>query len=210
MSKRGIYMNMAVFCSGNGGNFQAIVDAQRRGLFKASIALMVCDNPSAFAIKRAKSEGIPLLILDIKDFSSKEEFERRIIQELEKRNIELVCLAGYMRLLSPVFVARYKGRIVNVHPSLLPAFKGADAINDAFEYGVKRTGVTVHFVTDIVDDGPIILQEAVEIDQNDTKADLEEKIHIVEHKLYPQAIKLFVENNIVLKGRKTRIKGRNL
>ncbi len=115
-----------------------------------------------------------------------------------------------MRLLSPVFVARYKDRIVNVHPSLLPAFKGADAINDAFEYGVKRTGVTVHFVTDIVDDGPIILQEAVEIDQNDTKADLEEKIHIVEHKLYPQAIKLFVENNIALEGRKTRIKGRNL
>jgi phosphoribosylglycinamide formyltransferase 1 len=199
-------MNIAVFCSGNGSNFQAIVDAKKKGLFSAEIALMVCDNPDAQAVKRSEKENIPYIAISGKDFSSKEKLEQRIIDELEAGKIGLICLAGYMRLLSPAFVQRYAGKIINVHPALLPAFKGADAIGDAYKYGVKVTGVTVHFVTEDVDAGPIILQEAVTIEDGCTRETLAEKIHEVEHKLYPQAIKLFIENRIKVSGRSVYIK----
>jgi phosphoribosylglycinamide formyltransferase 1 len=199
-------MNIAVFCSGNGSNFQAIVDAKKKGLFQAEISLMVCDNPDAYAIKRAKEENIPCIVISGKDFSSKEKFEQRIIDELEIKNTGLICLAGYMRLLSPAFVRRYAGKIINVHPALLPAFKGADAIGDAYKYGVKISGVTVHFVTEDVDAGPVILQEAVKIEDSDTREALTEKIHEIEHRLYPQAIKLFVENMLTVSGRRVYVK----
>jgi len=195
-------MDIAVFCSGNGSNFQAIVDAKNKGLFQADITLMVCDNPDAYAVKRAKNEGIPRLIVNRKDFSSKQALEEKIVESLEEKRIGLICLAGYMRLLSPEFVQRYAGKIINVHPALLPAFKGADAIRDAIDYGIKVSGVTVHFVTEEVDAGPIILQEVVEIEDSDSKESLEEKIHSAEHRLYPQAIKLFVENKLKITGRK--------
>jgi phosphoribosylglycinamide formyltransferase 1 len=204
--KIGGRMNIAVFCSGNGSNFQAIVDAKKKGLFSAEIALMVCDNPDAQAVKRSEKENIPYIAISGKDFSSKEKLEQRIIDELEAKKIGLICLAGYMRLLSPAFVQRYAGKIINVHPALLPAFKGADAIGDAYKYGVKVTGVTVHFVTEDVDAGPIILQEAVTIEDGCTRETLAEKIHEVEHKLYPQAIKLFIENRIKVSGRSVYIK----
>ena len=198
-------MNIAVFCSGNGSNFQAIIDASRTGVFDADIAVMICDNPDAYAIKRADKEGIPRFVVNRKDFSSKEAFEKKIIDSLEKKGIGLICLAGYMRLLSHEFIKRYAEKIINVHPALLPAFKGANAIKDAFDYGVKIGGVTVHFVTEDIDAGPIILQESVKIEASDTQEAFAEKIHSVEHRLYPQVIKLFLENRLKIMGRRVDI-----
>ena len=198
-------MNIAVFCSGKGSNFQAIIDAKKIGLFQADIALMVCDNPDAYAVKIAEKENIPCLVLSRKDFSSKEYFEKRIINALEEKQIRLICLAGYMRLFSSGFVQKYVGKIINIHPALLPAFKGASAIENAFDYGVRVSGVTVHFVTEDVDAGPIILQESVKIEDYDTQEDFVEKIHRVEHRLYPQAIKLFVDDRLKVVGRRVEI-----
>ena len=198
-------MNIAVFCSGKGSNFQAIIDASKSGLFDADIALMVCDNPDAHALTRAKKEGIKAFLIDIKDFPSQEAFEARILEELEKEQIGLVCLAGYMRLLLQGFINRYNEKIINIHPALLPSFKGMRGIQDALDYGVKMTGVTVHFVNEDMDAGPIILQEAVKIEENDTKETLAEKIHNLEHRLYPEAIKLFIEGRLKVVGRTVEI-----
>ncbi|NQT91023.1 MAG: phosphoribosylglycinamide formyltransferase [Candidatus Omnitrophica bacterium] len=198
-------MKIAVFCSGNGSNFQAIIDACRKGLFKADISLMVCDNPNAFSVKRAEKEGIKSFTIERKAFSSAEEFEARIIEELKKERIELICLAGYMRILSAGFVEKYKGRILNIHPALLPSFKGTHGIKDAIDHGVKTTGVTVHFVDEEMDSGPVILQEAVKVEETDTEASLAEKIHSVEHRLYPEAIRLFIKGKLKLIGRRVKI-----
>lgn len=198
-------MNIAVFCSGNGSNFQAIIDASKKGLFNSKIALMVCDNPNAYAITKAKNESIKTLLLDINDFPSQEAFEARIIEELITEHIELICLAGYMRLLLPSFINKYREKIINIHPALLPSFKGIRGIKDALDYGVKVTGVTVHFVNEDMDAGPIILQEAVTIEDNDTKETLAEKIHKIEHRLYPNAVKLFIEGRLKVIGRTVKI-----
>ncbi len=198
-------MNIAVFCSGNGSNFQAIINAARCELFNAEIALMVCDNPNAYALSRAKKEGVKVLSVNIKDFASQEAFEARIIEALIKEEIGLICLAGYMRLLLPGFINKYREKIINIHPALLPSFKGIRAIGDALNYGVKTTGVTVHFVNEDMDAGPIILQEMIKIDENDTKDTLEEKMHKLEHRLYPKAIKLFIEGRLKIIGRVVKI-----
>jgi len=198
-------VNIAVFCSGNGSNFQAIIDASKKGLFNSKIALMVCDNPNAYAITKAKNEGIKTFLLDMNDFPSQEAFEARIIEELIAEHIELICLAGYMRLLLPSFINKYREKIINIHPALLPSFKGIRGIKDALDYGVKVTGVTVHFVNEDMDAGPIILQEAVTIEDNDTKETLAEKIHKIEHRLYPNAVKLFIEGRLKVIGRTVKI-----
>jgi phosphoribosylglycinamide formyltransferase-1 len=198
-------VNIAVFCSGNGSNFQAIINAAKSGLFDAEIALMVCDNPDAYALSRAKKEGVKALLIDVKNFPSQEAFEARIIEELIKEHIGLICLAGYMRLLLPGFINKYREKIINIHPALLPSFKGTRAIGDAFGYGVKATGVTAHFVNEDTDAGPIILQETIKIEENDTKEMLEEKIHKLEHRLYPEAIKLFIEGRLKVIGRRVKI-----
>ncbi len=198
-------MNIAVFCSGNGSNFQAIINAVKSGLINANIALMVCDNPNAYALTRAKNEGIKTFLIDINDFSSQEAFEARIIEELVKERIELICLAGYMRLLFKGFINEYRERIINIHPALLPSFKGTCGVKDAFDYGVKVTGVTVHFVNEETDAGPIILQEAVNIEGNDTQETLAEKIHELEHRLYPEAIKLFIDGRLKIVNRIVKI-----
>ncbi len=199
-------MNMAVFCSGNGSNFQAIVDASKTRLFDASITIMVCDNKNAFALERAKKENIKTLLVLRENFKTREDFENKIINQLEKDNIELICLAGFMRILSPEFVKKYPNRILNIHPALLPSFKGTRGIKDAFDHGVKVTGVTVHFVTEELDAGPIILQEAVRIEEDDTQETLEQKIHAVEHKLYPEAIRLVTEARLEVVDRKVKRK----
>lgn len=198
-------MNIAVFCSGNGSNFQAIAEASKKGLAGAKIALMVCDNSSAYAIERAKKESIKTFIIERANFPSREEFEKEIIAQLEKEKIGLICLAGYMRMLSASFVEKYRGRILNVHPALLPSFKGTQAIKDALESRVKTTGATVHFVNEEMDAGPIILQEAVKIEAGDTEEMLEQKIHSVEHRIYPEAIRLFIERKIKVIGKKVKI-----
>lgn len=197
-------MNIAVFVSGNGTNLQAIIDRVSAGEIKAKIALVVSDNKDAYALARAKKAGIETFILHPKVFKTREDYDKKIIEELKRHNIELVILAGFMRLLSGYFAREYKNKIMNIHPALLPAFKGTRGIMDAFRYGVKKTGVSVHFVDEELDHGPIILQEAVTISEDDTPETLEEKIHKVEHRLYPQAIRLFVEGKLKIEGRKVK------
>lgn len=198
-------MNIAILCSGNGTNLQAIIDGVRSGQIPARIALVVSDNKYAFALKRAEKAGIETLVVEKKDFKSREDLDKAITSGLKQKKVELVVLAGFMRLLSPQFVKEYKNRIINVHPALLPSFKGTRGIKDALDYGVKVTGVTVHFVDEKLDNGPIISQAAVEIKEDDTEESLLERIHKEEHRLYPEAVKLFVEGKLKIKGRKVKV-----
>lgn len=199
-------MNIAVLCSGNGSNLQAIIDKVAEGYIQAKIALVVSDNKDAFAIKRAKKARIETLVLNPKKFASREEFDRAIIKNLRKNKVSLVILAGYMRLLSGEFIKNYENRIMNIHPSLLPSFKGTHGVRDALSYGVKVTGPTVHFVDRKLDHGPIILQTALAVRDDDTEESLLERVHEEEHKIYPEAIRLFVERRLKMKGRKVVIK----
>jgi phosphoribosylglycinamide formyltransferase-1 len=199
-------VNIAVLCSGSGTNLQAIIDSVKSGYIPAKIAFVVSDNKDAFALKRAQEAGIETLILNKKDFKTREDFDKEIIKNLKKKNVELVVLAGFMRLISPHFIKEYRNRIVNIHPALLPAFKGTQGIKDALEYGAKVTGPTVHFVDEKLDNGPIILQKAVEIKDGDTESALLERVHKEEHKIYPEAIKLFVEGRLKIEGRRVVVK----
>ncbi len=201
-------MNIAVFVSGNGTNLQALINAERKeGLSGGKIALVVSNKPEAYALGRAKAAGIKTFVLEKKGFASREEYDKKTLERLRKEDIELVVLAGFMRILSAGFIDEYADRIINIHPSLLPDFKGAHGIKDAFEAGAGTTGVTVHFVAEELDSGPVILQEEVKIEQEDTLERLEEKIHKVEHKLYPKAVRLFVEGKLKVEGKKVKIKG---
>ncbi len=196
--------NIAVFASGRGTNFAAIIRAVKKGLIRTNLSLLVCDNPKAGAISRAKRAGIEVALVKREDFARKKEFEQKISQYLEEKKIDLIFLAGFMRLLSADFVAKFKHRIINIHPALLPSFKGTQGIKDAFDYGAKVTGVSVHFVDEKMDHGQIILQKAIPIDEDDTLELLESKIHKIEHQLYPQAIKLVVEGRLRVEGRKVK------
>lgn len=198
-------MHIAVFASGRGTNFGAIIRAVKRGKIKASLSLLVCDNPKAGAIGRAKRAGIKVALVKREDCADKADFEAKIIEHLEANKIDLIVLAGFMRLLSPELVSKYSGRILNIHPALLPSFKGIEAIKDAFDYGAKITGVTVHFVDERMDHGPIILQKEVKIEENDTLESLEKKIHKIEHYIYPESIRLYVEGKLKIEGRKVKI-----
>jgi phosphoribosylglycinamide formyltransferase-1 len=198
-------MNIAVFCSGSGTNLQAIIDSCKSGYISADIALVVSDKKTAFALVRAKAAGIETLLVDPKDFSSRDEFDREVVSRLKKKKVSLVVLAGYMRLLSDHFIKEYRNRIINIHPALLPSFKGTHGIKDALEYGVKITGATVHFVDEKLDNGPVILQKAVEVRDDDTEESLLERVHKEEHKIYPEAIRLFVEGKLKVEGRRVKI-----
>ncbi|MFH1202147.1 MAG: phosphoribosylglycinamide formyltransferase [Candidatus Omnitrophota bacterium] len=198
-------MKIAIFASGRGTNLAAIIRAKKKGVIKSDISLVVSDDKKALALKRAARGGIKTVFIDPEKFTIKEDFENEITKALEAEAIDLIILAGFMRVLSPAFVGRFKDRILNIHPALLPSFKGAQGIKDAFDYGVKVTGVTVHFVDEKMDHGPIILQAAVKIEEADTLESLEAKIHKVEHKLYPLAIRLFEEGKLKAEGRKVKI-----
>jgi phosphoribosylglycinamide formyltransferase-1 len=198
-------MNIAVFASGKGTNFSAIIRAVKKGKIKANLALLISDNPHAGAIGRAKRAGVKVILVNREDFPSSGDFESKIIQHLRDEKIDLIVLAGFMRILGPDIIREYKDRILNIHPALLPSFKGALGIKDAWGYGVKVTGVTVHFVDGKTDHGPIILQEAVKIEEGDTLESLEAKIHKVEHRLYPEALKLVIDGKLRIDGRKVVI-----
>jgi phosphoribosylglycinamide formyltransferase-1 len=180
--------NIAVFASGSGSNFQAIIDAVKAGRLDAKVTLLVCDKKDAFALQRAEKAGIPSFVFHAKQFSSKDEYEMEIIQELKKRDVEFIVLAGYMRLIGHLLLREYEGRIVNIHPSLLPSFSGKDAIGQAINAGVKVSGVTIHYVDEGMDTGPIIAQEPVRIETGETKDSLQAKIHEIEHQLYPSVL----------------------
>jgi phosphoribosylglycinamide formyltransferase-1 len=195
-------MNIAVFVSGNGTNLQAIIDAAGKGYIKARIALVVSDNKGAYALKRARKAGLETLVLEPEDFSSKEDFDKEITRNLREHKVGLIALAGYMRLLTPYFIREYRNRILNVHPALLPAFKGRNGVKDALDYGVKVTGPTVHFVTEKIDAGPIVAQTIVPVKDGDTEKSLRERIHKEEYKIYVKAIKDFTEGKLKVTGRK--------
>lgn len=195
-------MNLAVLASGSGSNLQAMIDAAEQGILGATLKTVISDRSEAFALQRAQNHGIEAIYLNPRDFSCREDYDQSICSILEKREIGLVALAGFMRLLSPVFVGRYPGQIMNIHPSLLPAFPGLDGVKQALDYGVKVSGCTVHFVDEGLDTGPIILQEAVPVLETDDEETLHQRIHQVEHRLYPRAISLFVRGRLTVKGRR--------
>ncbi|AIQ39209.1 phosphoribosylglycinamide formyltransferase [Paenibacillus sp. FSL R5-0912] len=200
------WSRIAVFASGQGSNFAALVQAQQEGkLGGGSIELLVSDKPEAPVAQRAEEAGIPALLLRPKDFAGRELYEAAIVAELQRRDIGLIVLAGYMRLISPVLLEPYAGRIINIHPSLLPAFTGKDAIGQALDYGVKLTGVTVHFVDGGMDTGPVIAQHSVEVKPGDTADSLAERIHQVEYGLYPEVVAALAAGRVDLNGRITTI-----
>lgn len=178
---------IAVFASGNGSNFEALAAACADGRIDAEIALCVCDKPGAYVETRAAKFGIPVLSFRARDFESKRQFESMIADRLDQENISLVCLAGYMRIVGDELLERYGGRIINIHPALLPAFPGAHAILDAFNYGVKVYGVTIHYVNSEIDGGKIIAQAPVEYKGSDID-ELETLIHRTEHVLYVSTV----------------------
>ena len=175
---------IAVFASGSGTNFQAIIDAIGAGKLDAQIELLVCDKLGATCIERAEKANIPTFVFTAKNFDSKEAYEKEILQQLKKHNVEFIILAGYMRLFGHTLLSAFEGKVVNIHPSLLPAFPGKDAIGQA----LAASGVTVHYVDEGMDTGPIIEQQEVVLDEQETLESLQEKIHAVEHILYPAVL----------------------
>ncbi|PIK30988.1 phosphoribosylglycinamide formyltransferase [Bacillus siamensis] len=179
----------AVFASGNGSNFEAIAKRMREEKWDAELSLLVTDKPQAKAAERAEALHIPSFAFEPSAFANKAAFERAIIEQLRLHGAELIVLAGYMRLIGNTLLEAYGGRIVNIHPSLLPAFPGIDAVGQAYRAGVKVAGITVHYVDEGMDTGPIIAQKAFEIQANDTLEDIERTIHELEHKWYPSVVK---------------------
>lgn len=184
---------LAIFASGNGSNFEALAKACIDGRINATVALCVCDHPGAYVTERAKKLNIPVLELRQKSFPSKKEYEKAILDELRKENVDFICLAGYMRIVGDVLLNAYVDRIVNIHPSLLPAFPGIDAIGQALKYGVKVFGVTVHYVDHTLDGGKIISQVAIPYEGN-SREELEPMVHAHEHPLYIETVAKLVNN----------------
>lgn len=199
-------VRIAILISGRGSNMVSIAEAVKRGDIPAEIALVFSNVTDAAGIEKAKNMGLETVAFAHKGFKSREEFDRAVAAELDKRNAELICLAGYMRLLSTWFVNKYKNKIMNVHPALLPAFPGTDAQRQAVEWGAKISGATVHFVDDKLDNGPIIIQEAVPVMEHDNEETLSRRILEVEHKIYPKAVELFCRGLLKVDGRKVIIR----
>ena len=200
-------LKLGVLASGRGSNFQSIIDAIASGSLKAEIAVLVTDNASAFAIERAKKNNIDYLVIKPGGYASKDDFFSKIAGELRKRDVGLVVLAGFMRIVGKPLIDAFPRMIMNIHPALLPSFPGLHGQRQAIEYGVKISGCTVHFVDEGTDTGPVIIQSAVPVFQDDTEETLSERILRLEHRIYPEAIRLYSEGRIELEGRRTRIKG---
>ncbi len=197
---------IGVLLSGRGSNFRAILKETLSGKIDAEIVVVISDKKDAKGLVTAKSHGIRAIYLSPKGFNSREEYDKEIVRILKEEKVDLVLLAGYMRIITPYFVENFSGRIMNIHPALLPSFPGLHAQKKALDYGVRYSGCTVHFVDEKVDHGPIILQAVVPVYQNDTEETLSQRILKEEHKIYPLAVKLFFENKLEIKGRKVLIK----
>ena len=206
--KKGVDLKkIAVLVSGRGSNLQAIIDNIENGYIKdAVIALVISDVKDAYALTRAEKHGIKAVHVNPDSFDSRGTYEGHILKLLHDAKADLVLLAGYMRVVGSVLLDNYYGRMINIHPALLPAFKGLHAQKQAFDYGVKVSGCTVHFVDSGVDTGPIILQRCVPVLEDDTPDSLADRILGEEHQIYPEAVKLFIEGRLVIEGRKVKIK----
>ncbi len=195
-------LRVGVLLSGSGTNLQAILDSSGR---EYVVAVVVSDKAEAFGLERARRAGVPALHVDPNAHDGREAFNEALADALREDDVGLACLAGFMRILAPNFVKAFENRILNIHPALLPAFPGAHAVRDALEWGVKVTGTTVHLVDEEVDHGPIVLQRAVPIEQGDTEETLHERIKAAEHRLYPEAIRLFAAGRVKIEGRVVRV-----
>ena len=202
MKPRRMNRRLGVLISGRGSNLQAIIDAIADGRLDAEIAVVISNRADAGGLERARQAGIECLVIGHSDYELREVFDRAVVSELKKREVGVVCLAGFMRLLSTEFVEAFRDSILNVHPSLLPAFPGLDAQAQAWRYGVKISGATVHIVTPSLDSGPIVLQAAVPIEEDDTPERLAARILEQEHRIYPEAIRLMLDGEWYVDGRR--------
>ncbi|MBJ7415401.1 MAG: phosphoribosylglycinamide formyltransferase [Niveispirillum sp.] len=200
-------MRLGVLISGRGSNLQALIDAASDPTYPAEVALVISNKPDAAGLDRARAVGIATLVLKPKDFADKAAHEAAMIAALENAGVGLVCLAGYMRLLSPVFVQAWHNRLINIHPSLLPAFPGLDTHAKAIESGVRFHGCTVHFVRVEMDTGPIIVQAAVPVSDDDTPDTLADRVLIQEHRAYPLAVRLIAEQRVTVGGNRVSVRG---
>lgn len=203
-------LKLGVLVSGGGTNLQAVIDSIEHGKIRGEVRVVISSNPKAYALKRAQRYGIPGIYIGRRDFTTREGYEGEMIKVLKGYGVELVLLAGFMTVLSPGFVSEFRNRIMNIHPALIPAFCGKGfygrRVHEAvLEYGVKVTGATVHFVDEGTDTGPIILQEAVPVLDDDTVDSLAERVLKVEHRLYPEAVRLYSEGRLKIEGRRVRI-----
>jgi phosphoribosylglycinamide formyltransferase-1 len=198
---------IAVLISGSGSNLQAIIDASEKGEIPCRVGLVISNKADAYGLVRARKHGIPTEVISHRDFSSREEFDQRLVEILRKSGAELVCLAGFMRVLTPVFVRAFPNRILNIHPALLPSFPGTHGPKQALDYGVRFSGCSVHFLDEGVDTGPIIVQAVVPVYGDDTEETLAARILIQEHKIYPMAIRLFFQGRLKVEGRRVRVEG---
>ncbi|MHB1127565.1 MAG: phosphoribosylglycinamide formyltransferase [Bacillota bacterium] len=199
-------LKIGVLASGRGSNLQAMIDAVGKGELPAQISVVISDQVGALALERARSHGIDARFINSKEYRDKAEYERQIANCLQSYGVELVALAGYMRLLTTELINAFPGRIVNIHPSLLPAFPGLEAQRRALEYGVKYSGCTVHFVELGMDTGPIIAQAVVAVEEGDTAETLAERILVCEHQIYPRVLRWIAEGRVQLDGRRVHIK----
>jgi len=201
-------LKLGVLASGRGSNFQSIVDEIEEGSLRADIRLLIVDNPKALAIERARKHGIGHLVIRPGDFTTKDNFYLKIVEELRKKEVELVILAGFMRIVGKRLIDAFPNRIMNIHPALLPSFPGLHSQKQAVEYGVRISGCTVHFVDEGMDTGPIIAQAAVPVYHDDTEETLSARILKMEHRIYPGAIRLFSEGRLEVEGRTVKVKGK--
>jgi len=200
-------LRVGVLASGRGSNLQALLDASARPDYPAQVVLVISDRERAAALDRARAAAVEALFVNPKDFGDRESFDLALVRELTARRVDLVCNAGYMRILSPAYCRAFAGRAMNIHPSLLPAFPGLHAQRQALEHGAKVAGATVHFVDDgPVDTGPIILQASVPVLPNDSEESLAARILVEEHRLYPEAVRLFAEGRLEVVGRRVVIR----
>ena len=195
---------IAVLISGRGSNLQALMDAVADGRLDAEIAVVVSNRPGAHGLERARAAGIATLTINHRDYATRERFEDALVRELRARDVSLVCLAGFMRLLGPTFLDAFPNRILNIHPSLLPSFPGVDAQRQAWAHGAKVAGATVHLVTGELDGGPIVRQSAVPVEDDDTPETLAARILVEEHRIYPEAVGLVLDGAWTIDGRRFR------
>jgi phosphoribosylglycinamide formyltransferase 1 len=198
-------INVGVLISGRGSNLQAIIDATEKGIIPAKVAVVISNRADAYGLERAKKHGIPTAVFDPKKFEDKNTYELEIVKVLKEHKADLVCLAGYMRIIGTVLLEHFQKKILNIHPALLPSFPGLHVQKAALDHGAKISGATVHFVDEGCDTGPIIIQAPVSILEDDTEETLSARILEQEHKIYPEAIKLFAEGKLKIEGRKVKI-----
>jgi phosphoribosylglycinamide formyltransferase-1 len=196
---------IAVLISGGGSNLQSIIDSAESGYLKVEVAVVVSNKEEAYGLTRARNHGIPARIIRHGDFDNREAFEKNLIETLDEYGVDLVVLAGFMRVLTPHFVNHYHHRIINIHPAILPSFPGTHGQKQALDYGVRFSGCTTHFVDEGTDTGPIILQAVVPILLDDTEESLGARILMEEHRIFPESLKLWSEGRLVIEGRKVKI-----